>query len=366
VHLRISSARSANTYAVVGWVFALLTAVLSTAQAQSMSCESIAREVVTIQGNPFPNARTPALTDAIAAALNEAITRQRGVYLSASASSFERFRWNLQGEVKFESSVQEQIQVRFAGFVVGFSIVEERDLGPGWVEVTLSVDVCLDDRIALGIEGDSSAAHAVRSTLVRDIRAAGWQILHGAPSPSASESDLLAFVFETGITYSAHVDLSNTVERSGDFVSSTVTLDATLVDLRTMQVAHAFSETETAVAGTEDAALQEAGERLGAELARAWNQVFLKPESRRRATFIFGNVNRPGTRFTLQDIVSQIETVLSVTSVEYVARNREVHMHVEAAGDPCGVASLVPTNRRVLTVLERCTGSSALFHVSGD
>ena len=77
-------------------------------------------------------------------------------------------------------------------------------------------------------------------------------------------------------------------------------------------------------------------------------------------------MNRAGTRFTLQEIVEQVPTVLGVHRVDYDPRYREVRLEVEVAGDPCQVAREVTTYRRVMTTLEQCSSTRAHFRVSGD
>ena len=342
--------------------------LLSSARAQPPVCELVEQVVVTAQGNPFGADDQAALADAIAAALNQAITQVRGVYVSVSTELFERFRTDLQGQLDFETDFSEQISNRFGGFVVRYVVEGERMLGAGWVEVTVRVDVCQDLRIALDVRGDSVVRQGLLSTLVRDVRAAGWQVVQELPGAvaSGSERDMVAFTFDAGVTYVADATLITGLGSYGSFRNATATLDVVLIDSRTMQVAHSFSYTVTEAGNTDAQALQRAGQRLGEELARAWNQVFLRPEARQYATFIFDNVNRAGTRFTLEDIVAQIETVLGVTNVTYDSRYREVRMDVEVAGDPCAVARLVPTYRRVYTTLERCTGPHAVFRVTGD
>ena len=340
--------------------------LLATARAQQPACELVEQVVVTAQGNPFGADEQAALADAIAAALNQAITQVRGVYVSVNTELFERFRTDLQGQLDFESDFSEQISNRFGGFVVRYDVERERVLGDGWVEVTARVDVCQDLRIALAVRGDSIARQGLLSTLVRDVRAAGWQVIQELPRAGASERDMLAFTFDAGVTYVADATLIAGLGSFGAFRNATVTLDVVLIDSRTMQVAHSFNHTVTEAGNSDAQALQRAGQTLGEELARAWNRVFLRPEARQYATFIFENVNRPGTRFTLEDIVAQIETVLTVTQVSYDGRYREVRMEVEVAGDPCAVARLVPTYRRVYTTLDLCRGPQAIFRVTGD
>ena len=362
----ISSGRSSELRVALTLLLFGVAATLGLASAQVPQCELVERVVVTAQGLPFGREEAPALADAIATALNQAITQTRGVYVSVSTELFDQFRSNLQGELDFSSDFREEIRNRFSGFVIGYTVEGQRVIYEGLVEVTVRADVCLDLRIALTIDADPIVRQGIQSTLVRDVRAAGWQVIQQAANVHRSERDLLEFTFDTGVTYLARGEAVSSVGSYGGFRNATVTLDVTLIDTRTMQVVHGFNDTVTAAGNSNAAALQSAGQALGAELARSWNQVFLRAEARQQATFTFSNVNRSGTRYTLQEIVEQVPTVLGVHRVDYDTRYREVRLEVEVAGDPCQVAREVTTYRRVMTTLEQCSSTRAHFRVSGD
>lgn len=302
-----------------------------------------------------------ALADAVTAALNQAITQVRGVYVTSRQEIWSEFRDGILNE----GSVDE-ISSRFSGFVPDYRVVSSTPIAGGGVEVTVEVTVCLDERIAFGLEADATTRDALLSALSDGVAAAGWRVVMGAPTAGASDTQLMDYVMANGVTYLARGSSSTSFGSDYGFETATVTLSLNLFDTRTFEVAHSLALTVAGSGSTRDAALQDAAAKVGNEIARAWNREFLDPQDRQTTDFVFHGVNRSGTRYSLEEIASRLGGVLSVISASYDASRGEVRLEVEIADDPCRVARDLPTYRRVITELQSCTPTRAVFRVLND
>jgi len=337
------------------------------AHAAAVDCTRSATVLTTAIGSGHRNAEA-SLADAVQAALDQAITQARGVYVASSSALWDSFRSSTAAgvsDVDLESGYSRDLSNRFSGFVESYDVLGRKELGGGVVEVRASVRVCLDERIAIGLP-PGPATTAIVNALLNDVLAAGWHVVYADPGASATDVELFDFTLANGVTFIAQGDLATSLTDSRGMRSATVTLTARLIDTRTMQLAHRFSATRTGVGATTDAAVQMAGELLGSELAREWNRAFLPLEARQTAELVFRGVHRAGTKNSLTDIVTGIAGVLSVESATFDDRAGTVRLQLVLAGDACAIATQVPTYRRVRTELESCTGEVATFAVWGD
>lgn len=311
---------------------------------------------------------SPAVADAIQDALDQAITQARGVFVTSSTELWESYRYDTSARVSdldLDSGFSHELSSRFSGFVEGYEVTARRELGSGMMEVIAEVQVCLDERIAIGLPR-SDARDAVLNALLDDVRAAGWHVIYDTPHPEAGSGELLDFTLETGVTYVAQGSVETSIDEAYGMKNATVALTVNLLDTRNLQLVHAFSIIHTGVGPTAGAAVRMAGERAGIDLAREWNRVFLHPSHRDYAEFIFEGVRRSGTRFSLADIASTISGVLHVVDNEFDSRLNEVRLVLEIAADACGIAREVPGYRRVRTELTSCRDGEARFAVWGD
>lgn len=347
--------------------FQALLMLLLVGAAAAQTCTNSATVRATAISTGFTDEST-LVADAVQSALNEAIMQVRGVYVTSSSVLWEDYRTTQAGalaDVDLQSGFSTELSSRFSGYIESFEIVDRQHLGGGALEVSVIAAVCLDERIAIGLPA-GPARNAILNSLIDDITAAGWQVIYDAPDTGAGDHEMLEFTLATGVTYVAQGSLSTSLAESHGMTSATVTLTMNLLHANTMQLAHGFTATHTGVGPTTAAAVQMAGDRLGTELARDWNRVFLEPEQRSSTEFVFRGLRRAATRHSLVDIVAGIPGVLRVDIVSFDAQSGEVSLAVEMASDPCVAAREVPGYRRVLTELVSCDQSRTVFRVRGD
>ncbi len=352
-----------------GWTalaFILLMSLFGRAPANT--CSDAAVVTVTAVGASF-RLEQQRFADAITDALNQAIAQARGVFVTSRTELLDAYRSTVVdgvATVEVEDAYHEEITSRFSGFVNRYEVLRSRNLGGDAVEVTVRVEVCLDARIAVNIRTDAATRAAMVNAIVDDVREVGWRVVLPTPHGDLSDHRLMEITISEGVSYVADGEVSADYGRDRGFEVVTLTAALRLIDTRTMEAVHAITLSETGLGGTRAAALQQAGSMLGREIARSWTQSFLRPEDRQRLTFVFDNVRRSGTQYSVQEMLARVGGVLRVLDVRYDSDSGEIVVHVESSDDACNVARELVRQRRVSTQLRDCTPDTASLRVFND
>ncbi len=328
--------------------------------------------VVTAQGFGVVGLSSDAqLGSAVSDALANALAQATGGFLQSTRSVRNSvFRVVEEGvsTTEREREVVRFVESRLAGTFVSVEILSRQTVAQGIEAVTVRAAVCLDQRIALSIEGDPDAVRSLSGAVRDGTSALGWQLV--APHlriPEYDEARILDVALATGASVVGIGRISMHPQVGvGDTRAILAVLDVTLVDARTSSVLFSADLVGHGIGFTDASARQDAVAKMAVEFSRILTTRFLTSEHRPVRIIVVHNVRRANNRYTLIDLVERINGVVRVTDSRYDEGRFAVVLEVEVSGDLCRIADELGRDRRIVMRVDSCGSSSAELTVTRE
>ncbi len=359
---------------ILPWVVGL--GLLSTGAAQTFATPCLRAETVEASGFATDPASDVALDTAVVAALSNAIAAVRGVEITNETTLVDRYRETVRTEgegtrvdATSSSRLDTRIETRLAGHVLGYDLLGSGPADGGAVRATVRATVCTDPRIVLslrsgGVVSPDLLVDSLASRLAPQAERLGWWLIpRHVPGLDLRRGFGLDALWDTGASVVLQGRLAaERLDAEGVAYVYDVSLAYDVVDVVTGAVLASNAAVTVRGAGyTEGAAIQDATDKIGAELGRSLTLALVPEAAVPVATLTFDPVRRSGSRYTIVDRLERLNGVVDVEAA--YLENRRLRIDVRLNADACSVAEDLADWTRIRMVVERCGAADAHLRV---